>query len=819
MPHVVRRRLLAVTVALAAVAPTAFAASPQLNDLEYFSKPGLDVLAFSNYYDGLFSDAKHAGVELIHHGVRTATNGDVRLSATPEQWDPVALMVDRKVDARSGTITTRLGYAAHGFEYDIRVMPAGEGVKLQVVFDRPLPAGLEGKAGFNLEFLPSAYWGKAWVADTGSGQLPLYPAGPTARAADGAPVRLPMATGRSLTLAPEDPQRRVTIHARDGGLGLFDGRNQAQNGWYVVRSVLPAGRTGVVLEWTIEGNTLPGWTRETVIGHSQVGYHPAQRKVAVLETDRNAAAPGRARLLRIDADGREHEAHAADATRWGPYLRYDYYTFDFSGVRSPGIYVIEAAGQRSNAFRIADDAYANAWHPTLDVFFPVQMDHMFVNEAYRVWHGRPHMDDARQVPPNKEHFDLFGQGPDLDSPFNPGEHIPGLNYGGWFDAGDFDIRTQTHYATVMSLVDVWEEFRPLRDETTIDQERQHVEIHRPDGVPDLLQQIEHGTLALIAQHRVFGHAIPGIVEPDLGQYTHLGDAASKTDGRIDDPADPDSPHDDRLAFTTNTTALNYGSAAALAAASRALRGYNDALAEECLATARKVWDYEHGRQPNLFRVGNTTGGDPDDERLRAAVQLLLSTGDAQYARGIDALWPAIDARFGFNAGPALAALPRMDEAFAARLRRRAEAFKAEREKMVADNPYGVLITRGGWAGNGAVIGLASTNYRLHRAFPDLFDIEPTLQGLNYLYGTHPDSNISFVSAVGAKSKQVAYGMNRADFSFIAGGIVPGVLVLKPDFPENKEDWPFFWGQNEYVINLGASYIYLVHAAQAALSGR
>ena len=819
MPHVVRRRLLAVTVALAAVAPTAFAASPQLNDLEYFSKPGLDVLAFSNYYDGLFSDAKHAGFELIHHGVRTATNGDVRLSATPEQWDPVALMVDRKVDARSGTITTRLGYAAHGFEYDIRVMPAGEGVKLQVVFDRPLPAGLEGKAGFNLEFLPSAYWGKAWVADTGSGQLPLYPAGPTARAADGAPVRLPMATGRSLTLAPEDPQRRVTIHARDGGLGLFDGRNQAQNGWYVVRSVLPAGRTGVVLEWTIEGNTLPGWTRETVIGHSQVGYHPAQRKVAVLETDRNAAAPGRARLLRIDADGREHEAHAADATRWGPYLRYDYYTFDFSGVRSPGIYVIEAAGQRSNAFRIADDAYANAWHPTLDVFFPVQMDHMFVNEAYRVWHGRPHMDDARQVPPNKEHFDLFGQGPDLDSPFNPGEHIPGLNYGGWFDAGDFDIRTQTHYATVMSLVDVWEEFRPLRDETTIDQERQHVEIHRPDGVPDLLQQIEHGTLALIAQHRVFGHAIPGIVEPDLGQYTHLGDAASKTDGRIDDPADPDSPHDDRLAFTTNTTALNYGSAAALAAASRALRGYNDALAEECLATARKVWDYEHGRQPNLFRVGNTTGGDPDDERLRAAVQLLLSTGDAQYARGIDALWPAIDARFGFNAGPALAALPRMDEAFAARLRRRAEAFKAEREKMVADNPYGVLITRGGWAGNGAVIGLASTNYRLHRAFPDLFDIEPTLQGLNYLYGTHPDSNISFVSAVGAKSKQVAYGMNRADFSFIAGGIVPGVLVLKPDFPENKEDWPFFWGQNEYVINLGASYIYLVHAAQAALSGR
>lgn len=814
----VPRRLLACVLAATLASPlAAWSAPPELNELEYFHKRGLDVLAFSNYYDGLFSDAKHAGVELIHHGVRTATNGDVRLSPTPEQWDPVALMVDRKVDPATSTVTTRLGYAAHGFEYDIRVSPAGEGVKVEVVFDQPLPAALEGQAGFNLEFLPSAYWGKSWMTEQGGGQLPLYPAGPTTRDAQDKPVRQPMARGRSLTLAPEDPQRRVTLRAREGELALFDGRNQAQNGWYVVRSLLPAGRTGTVLEWTLEGNTVPDWTRETVIGHSQVGYHPAQRKVAVLETDRNAAAPGRTRLLRIGADGREQQAHAAQAAHWGPYLRYEYYTFDFSDVREPGLYVIEAAGQRSNAFRIAEDAYATAWHPTLDVFFPVQMDHMFVNEAYRVWHGRSHMDDARQVEPNKEHFDLFGQGPALDSPFQPGEHIPGLDYGGWFDAGDFDIRTQTHYATVMSLVDTWEQFRPGRDETTIDQDRQHVELHRPDGVPDLLQQIEHGTLALIAQHRVFGHAIPGIVEPDLGQYTHLGDAASKTDGKVDDPDDPDSPNDDRLAFTTNTTALNYGSAAALAAASRALRGHNEALAEECLATAKKVWAFEHGREPNLFRVGNTTGGDPQDEELRAAAQLLLTTGDAAYAARIAELWPAIDERFGFNAAVVLPVLDRMDPAFQSRMRARAEAFKAERAQMVSENPYGVLITRGGWAGNGAVIGMATTNYRLHRAYPDLFDIEPTLQGLNYLYGTHPDSNISFVSAVGAKSKQVAYGMNRADFSFIAGGIVPGVLVLKPDFPENKEDWPFFWGQNEYVINLGASYIYLVHAAQDALS--
>jgi hypothetical protein len=42
------------------------------------------------------------------------------------------------------------------------------------------------------------------------------------------------------------------------------------------------------------------------------------------------------------------------------------------------------------------------------------------------------------------------------------------------------------------------------------------------------------------------------------------------------------------------------------------------------------------------------------------------------------------------------------------------------------------------------------------------------------------------------------------FTFIAGGAVPGILILQPDFPENKEDWPFFWGENEYVVDCGAA---------------
>lgn len=783
-----------------------------LNDREYFTKPGLDVFVFSNWYDGNFSDSKIAGVELIHHGVRTATNGDVRLSPTPEQWDPVPRLEKRNVLREQGVVEARLAYAQYNFEYTVRAQAVPGGVILRVILDQPLPRELEGRAGFNLEFLPSAYFGKAFLMDGTSGVLPLYPTGPTGRDQSGEPERLPFARGGKLVLAPEDPARRVTIETRTGELALLDGRNQAQNGWYVVRTLIPSGVTGTVVDWFLAANTLPNWTRSPMIAHSQVGYHPGQSKVAVIECDRNGGPPGTISVLKVGEDGSLTKAATGEAKRWGEYLRYDYYTFDFTSVREPGLYLIEAGGERTKPFRIAPDVFANAWQATLDVFFPVQMDHMLVNEAYRVWHGASHLDDARQAPVNHEHFDLYAQGPTTDSAFKPGEHIPGLDIGGWFDAGDFDLRTQTHYATVTSLVHTWEKFHPERDETTVDQAKRHVEIHRPDGVADMLQQIEHGTLMLIAQHRVFGHAIPGIVEPELTQYTHLGDAVTKTDGKIHDPSQADSPADDRWAFTTATTALNYGSAAALAAASRALRGYRDELADECLATAKRVWDFENQREPNLFRFGNTTGGDPQDEELRAAVELLITTHDARYAKRIAALWPIVDSKFAANATVALRALPYMDKAFAAKLKRRAAAYRNQVTQDLTENPFGVPVTRGGWAGNGAVVGFATTLYYLHDAFPDLFDKDSVLRGLDFIYGTHPGSNISLVSGVGTHSKTVAYGNNRADFSFIAGGVVPGVLILKPDFPENKEDWPFLWGENEYVINLGASYMFLVHAA-------
>ena len=799
------------------------AAVPALNDKAYFSQPSLDIVVFSNWYNGLFGDSKISGVELVHFGERIATNGDVRLSATPEQWDPIPTFVERKVDNNTNTISATLSYPEFDFTYTISASPIENGVEITLSSPRPVPAELVGKAGFNMEFLPANYMETSFLADGKPGTFPLYPTGVKEIIGQHEPA--PLASAKQLVLAPESDTKRVMIES-SAPLTLYDGRAKAQNGWYVVRGVLPENKQGELLTWRITASTDDAWLRDPMIAHSQVGYLPGQTKRAVIELDKHAPVNGMAELLKVNADGSKAVVKKAAPGKVEDYTRYQYATFDFTDVTEPGLYQLRYKGTTTASFPIAEHVLDAAWYPTLDHYFPVQMDHVLVNEAYRVWHGASHLDDALQAPVNHEHFDLYAQGPTTDTQYKPGEHIPGLNVGGWYDAGDYDIRTQTQYRTVRFLVQAFEEFGIDRDTTLVDYDRKYVDIHVPDGKPDLLQQIEHGTLALLAQFKAVGHAIPGIIVPDISQYTHLGDGLTMTDNLIYNPSMADTESngiesgvfDDRWAFTSKSTPLNYGSMAAMAAASRTLQGYEPVLAKESLDTAIAAWASEADKQPDLFRVGNTTGGGLEEEKLKAAVELLVTTGDTQYKHAVTALLPHIEEHFGRSAVLAVRALPFMDNAYKKRIRAAAEAYKPKLEAATSKNPFGVVITEYGWAGNGTVLDMAVTQYYLHQAYPDLYSSDLIYRSLDYLYGTHPDSDISFVSNVGTVSKKVAYGMNRADYSFISGAIVPGVLILKPDLPENMENWPFLWGENEYVIDLGASYLFTVNAA-LKLAGR
>ncbi|MCC8153223.1 MAG: hypothetical protein LIP01_02820 [Tannerellaceae bacterium] len=55
--------------------------------------------------------------------------------------------------------------------------------------------------------------------------------------------------------------------------------------------------------------------------------------------------------------------------------------------------------------------------------------------------------------------------------------------------------------------------------------------------------------------------------------------------------------------------------------------------------------------------------------------------------------------------------------------------------------------------------------------------------------------------------------NRADWSYIPGGVTPGTVLIRPDLPE-LYDFPFIWQEGEYCMGGETSYfMYMVLAAQ------
>ena len=805
----------------------------KVTDQGYLDAPGVSIMLYDDNYSPIFFDQKDAAMQIILHGQRVATNGSVRLLPTPEQWDIIPHLISHQADKANGRLSAFVSYPAYHMDYHVVVAAEPGGVRVTVNLDKPLPPALVGRAGFNLELLPSRYMDKAYaVDDKVFGVLPRVPesemtvAPPRAgdpkalwyvqqwHEAKGYTQPLPFATGKSITMAVDDPLDRISVTSDTSPLLLYDGRNEAQNGWYVLRSLIPAGQTQGAVVWHIRPGYIPDWTRPPMIAHSQAGYAPGFRKVAVIELDRRFKAPRTAAVLRLADDGTYRKVFEGPVSDPKPWLRYDYAKFDFSAVRTPGLYVIEYAGARTDVFPIADDVYDRTWQTTLDGFLAVQMDHVSVRDAYRVWHGIAHMTDALQAPPNLTHFDGYWMGPDTESPYKPGQHIPGLNVGGWFDAGDFDNDAFGQYGTIQNLALTYETFHPKWDELAVDEKARSVEMHRPDGVPDIVQQVEHGVLQTLAQIHAVGHPFTGIQSPYLKWYTFIGDGASQTGVYSNNP-------DPRWAWTMTSPSMEYAAAASLAAASRTLKGWNDPLARQCLDAAVKLWHDAAAHSAGAQSPKHVEGEGGYREFLlgspewSAAVELTIATHGAQpYKSRVEKMFPSTPQQIAFGGWSAVRALPYLDARYRTRLKATVKAFVPQLDKYMDATPFGVPPSLGAWGGSTQVAGFGAALYFLHEAFPDIVGPQYTLRAANYLLGTHPVSSVSYISGIGTASKPQGYGNNRADDTFMPGGMIPGYVVIKPDFPECITDFGFLWFEDEYTVDAAAAWVLEANAAQA-----
>jgi hypothetical protein len=416
------------------------------------------------------------------------------------------------------------------------------------------------------------------------------------------------------------------------------------------------------------------------------------------------------------------------------------------------------------------------------------------------------------------HFDGYVQGASTLTKYKSGEHVPGVDVGGWHDAGDYDLRVESQSETIHGLALAYEAFRINYDNTTIDQQRRVVEIHRPDGKPDILQQIEHGALSVVGGYKSLGRLYRGIIEPTNRQYVHLGDAVNITDNRVFDasrlrgrtkgevpPVGLPGSEDDRLVFTEENPARELHVAAGLAAGARALKDFNPELSRESLRVARELWE----RTKEKERL----------QRVEPAVELLLATRDKKYADFLvgmtDEISKHVD-RTGWLVGRTL---PLIDDArYRGSITSAVRAYRRAIDERGRKTPYGVPYEPDIWGAGWGIQRFGFEQYFLHTGFPEIFPKDYALNALNFVLGCHPGSNTSsFASGVGARSLTTAYGANRADWSYIPGGVGSGTALIRPNYPELLV-WPFLWQQTEYVLGGGTTdYLFLVLAADHLLN--
>jgi hypothetical protein len=193
-------------------------------------------------------------------------------------------------------------------------------------------------------------------------------------------------------------------------------------------------------------------------------------------------------------------------------------------------------------------------------------------------------------------------------------------------------------------------------------------------------------LSVVGGYESMGRLYRGIIEPTLRQYVFLGDGAGITDNVVFDakktpeataPAVglPGSP-DDRWVFTEENPRRELLTAASLAAASRALKGYNDDLSRRSLKAAIELYDRARP-QNELARVG-------------AATELFLTTRDGKYRQLLldqkDAIATSID-RVGWMVGRTLPLV--RDDAYSKTIRDAVAAYRTKVDALAKETPYGV----------------------------------------------------------------------------------------------------------------------------------
>ena len=282
-----------------------------------------------------------------------------------------------------------------------------------------------------------------------------------------------------------------------------------------------------------------------------------------------------------------------------PATDLDLYVGNFSSFTQPGRYQIQTGNSLvTHPFVISDTAYHQLYNKSLKAFYYQRCGYDLLGPvADPYYRTRCHRSDG-----------FYHSSTGL-SGFHPAP-------GGWHDAGDFGKYVVNAGITVGTLLMAYENF-PIKFG--------HDDIFIPEsdnGIPDLLDEVRYELEWLLNMQHANG-----------GVFFKL---TAEVFAPMIMPQDDESS---RYIYELSTTATG-NFAAVMARSARIYAQFDSVFASSCLEAAESAWTYLQNN-PDIIPQGGFTNpegtitgqygdGDDRDERLWAASELYITTGNSNY---------------------------------------------------------------------------------------------------------------------------------------------------------------------------------------------
>lgn len=543
------------------------------------------------------------------------------------------------------------------------------------------------------------------------------------------------------------------------------------------------------------GLLICGSAEAKVIVLNQVGYLPTWPKMAFL----------------VNADGKMKQAELLDATdrhsvfkfkasinKKDPQTQDSLQELNFSAFNKAGRYIVKADDVESHPFAIGQDIYQQPLKLLFRSYYLQRCGIKIDDAATNLKHEACHLHDAVIAREDNVH--------------KTGDVVPAT--GGWHDAGDYGKYIATTAVTIGRLLALYEDYPQFFSNFRFDIPESN------NNLPDILDEMQVGLDWMLAMQR-----------PDGALYRKIG-GDSWPKGLT-----PDQNKQMRFLYPI-TTAETAKAAAAWAMAARIYQAIQPEKAAKYLEAAKLSWHYLETIDKQFFdyKDGDNKGSGPYmynktdndlsltydwDDRLWAAVELLISTGDEKYKKYVDKTLPTAPLNPYEWKDPSAMAMaqvlfhPKL-QAYKKWRSLTEKKFIARAKKLLGNmavSGYRIANNRFVWSSNKITAEEGIILMQAYRLTNDRAYLDAAVAQLNYLLGRN-HFNMSFVSGVGTNAVT-----NVSHIYLVAAKAkLPGLFVGGPNEleqsgigPKNKGPLSYIddarsYATNEYAIDYNASLI-------------